>query len=116
MCLEAHAHRRFFQAIVRPDGQIMPQLQIAVTDCLAACTEEILLFYTDALPFERLVGMMKDPSLLADAAENDFVYHIELVSLMARLTEGANRATELKCQVCKIAANGCLGAFLALLP
>jgi hypothetical protein len=78
----------------------------------------VLLLFNDS-SFQRLVALMKDESLVADTSHapsspmpasprtgfgdeppnNDLLYHVDLVQLLARLTEGVNVNTEIKCQV-----------------
>ena len=74
-------------------------MQNLIVDCLQACTDETLLLFNEPAAFTRLVDMMRDESLFSDGANNDMIYHIELVNLLARLTEGVNVNSEIKCQV-----------------
>ncbi|XP_068212186.1 LOW QUALITY PROTEIN: inositol 1,4,5-trisphosphate receptor [Palaemon carinicauda] len=101
-CIETHGRHvqylKFLQTIVKAEGQFIRRSQDMVMQELVSAGEDVLVFYNERSSFNLFIDMMK-----ADRSRMDFDdssalrYHIELVNLLAELTEGKNVYTEIKC-------------------
>ncbi|CAL4148727.1 unnamed protein product, partial [Meganyctiphanes norvegica] len=101
-CIETHGRHvqylKFLQTIVKADGQFIRRSQDMVMQELVNAVEEVLVFYNDKSSFNSFIEMMKRDRNHMDYDESSQLrYHIELVNLLAELTEGKNVYTEIKC-------------------
>nr|AGN03925.1 inositol 1,4,5-trisphosphate receptor [Dugesia japonica] len=99
-CIETHGHQvpflKFLQTIIKVQDQYIRKCQDMVISELISVGDEVLVFYNDELKFEHLVNMME--SQRAQLLSNGpLQYHIELVKLLAMVTEGKNVYSEIKC-------------------
>ncbi|KAG7164639.1 Inositol 1-4,5-trisphosphate receptor-like [Homarus americanus] len=100
-CIETHGRHvqylKFLQTIVKAEGQFLRRSQDMVMQEVSA-GEDVLVFYNERASFNMFIEMMKADRNRMDYDEcSPLRYHIELVNLLADLTEGKNVYTEIKC-------------------
>ena len=87
---------KFLQTIVKAEGSHIRRCQDLVMQEMDNAGEDVLLFYNDKASFNIFIDLMKSKK---DRYEEDgpLQYHINLVRLLARCTEGKNVFTEIRC-------------------
>ncbi|XP_046681904.1 inositol 1,4,5-trisphosphate receptor isoform X6 [Homalodisca vitripennis] len=99
-CIETHGRHvqylKFFQTIVKAEGQFIRKCQDMVMQELVNAGEDVLVFYNDKSSFSHFVSMMRAERHRMDES-SALRYHIELVKLLACCTMGKNVYTEIKC-------------------
>lgn len=87
---------KFLQTIVKAEGQYIRRCQDMVMQEMENSGEDVLLFYNDKASFNIFIEMMKSKKHREDEA-SPLQYHVNLVRLLARITEGKNVFTEIRC-------------------
>ena len=99
-CIETYGkhvqYLKFLQTIVKAEGQYLRKCQDLVMQEMDSAGEDVLLFYNDKASFNIFVEMMRSPKHRRDEA-GPLQYHINLVKLLAKCTEGKNVFTEIRC-------------------
>lgn len=87
---------KFLQTIVKAEGSHIRRCQDLVMQEMDNSGEDVLLFYNDKASFNIFVELMKSKKDREDKY-GPLQYHINLVKLLARCTEGKNVFTEIRC-------------------
>ena len=87
---------KFLQTIVRAEGQYIRRCQDMVMQEMENSGEDVLLFYNDKASFNIFIELMKSKKHREDES-SPLQYHIHLVQLLGRITEGKNVFTEIRC-------------------
>lgn len=99
-CIETYGkhvqYLKFLQTIVKSEGMFLRKCQDMVMSEMDNSGEDVLLFYNDKASFNILIEMMRSEDHRKDDS-GPLNYHIHLVHLLAKCTEGKNVFTEIRC-------------------
>jgi inositol 1,4,5-triphosphate receptor type 1 len=87
---------KFLQTIVKAEGQYIRRCQDMVMQEMENAGEDVLLFYNDKAQFKIFIELMQSKKNREDES-SPLQYHVHLVQLLAKITEGKNVFTEIRC-------------------
>jgi len=95
---------KFLQAVLKPEDTVLQPSQNLILKHIESAREDIFQMYIDDESLPKLSDMMVNSYSVAETTESlhrsntELEYHVELMRLLAIITEGKNLETEMRCQ------------------